>query len=216
MAEIDLRPDVVTVAATRADGGLTVSRFVTQEYRAPTTEDIAAGITTKVPNGRPKEITPEVVNKSYERREGNAAVVSWEFVPNDYLGEDTDRTFRTAWVHARGRKKPDHDIAKAREIVRVHLRTVRLAEFCRLDTQYAQADEAGDQDAKKEIGALRQKFRDVTEDPRIDAAQTVDELKELLNLKVLVPETVGRSYMKEKMRVNPAIPGVVEREKGKK
>jgi hypothetical protein len=217
MAEIDLSDDVVTVAATRADGGLTVSRFITQTYRAPTEEEIRNGAPlVKIPNGRPREITPEVVNEVYGRRlqliaEGKkppgSEIVTWEFVPNDYLDEDTDDTFRNAWVHehGKGQRKPDHDMPKAREIQRVYLRKARIAEFDRLDNDYRIADEAGDQNAKKEIGTLRQKFRDVTDDPRIEQAQTVEELK-ALRLDVLVPETLGEKHT-DKMRISPAIPG---------
>jgi hypothetical protein len=215
MAEIETAPDVVTVAATRADGGLTVSRFVIQEYRAPTEDEIKKGAPlVKVPNGKPREITPEVVNEVYGRRDqqiaegkkppGNA-VVSWEFVPNDYINEDNDDTFRNAWVHKRGQRKPEHDMPKAREICRVYLRRARVAEFDRLDNEYRIADEAGDQQAKKNIGAIKQKFRDVTEDPRIENAKTVEELK-ALRLEVLVPETLGEKVT-DKMRINSAIPG---------
>ena len=213
MADIDLSPDVVTVAATRVDGGLTVSRFITQEYRAPTEEEIKNGAPlVKIPNGKPREITPEFVNEVYARkRTGGDVIVSWEFVPNDYCDETTDRTFRNAWKHDRGGRKPKHDMPKAREIHRVYLRKARMAEFCRLDNDYRIADEAGDTKARKEIGALRQKFRDVTEDPRIEAAQTVEELK-ALRLEALIPETKGEKYM-EKVRVSPAIPGVVEARK---
>lgn len=186
------KPDVVTVAATRADGGLTVSRFIISEENPV--------------------ITTEVVNEVYGRRviqiaEGKKppgdAIVSWRFVPNDFVDENTDDTFRNAWKDD-GNGKPDHDMPKAREIHRAHLRRARVAEFDRLDNDYRVADEAGDHQAKKDIGAVRQKFRDVTEDPRIEAAQTIDELK-ALRLEQLVPETKGEKST-DKLRVSPAIP----------
>jgi hypothetical protein len=176
------KPDVVTIAISRADGGTTIKRLVTSEI-APTPENIEAELA---------------------KRPHMFAGATWEIVPNDYVDENTDRTFRAAWVHARGRKKPDHDMPKAREIHRVHLRRARLAEFDRLDNDYRMADEAGDAQAKKDIAAVRQKFRDVTDDPRIEAAQTVEELK-ALKLAALVPETLGVKST-DKMRISPAIP----------
>jgi hypothetical protein len=176
-------PDVVTVVISRADGGTSIKRIITSEL-APTPENIEA----------------ELAKRSHV-----FAGATWEIVPNDYVDENTDRTYRNAWVHAKGRKKPDHDMPKAREIQKVYLRKARMAEFCRLDNDYRIADEAGDQKAKKDIGALRQKFRDVTEDPRIEAAQTVEELK-ACRLDALIPETLGEKYM-NKLRVSPDIPG---------
>lgn len=203
---MDLRPDVITVAATRADGGLTVSRFIVREYRAPTEDEMAKGITDRVAF-REIDPTPEFINEVYARkRTGGDIIVSWEIVPNDYCDTGTDRTFRNAWAHEHGKsqRSPRHDMPKAREIHRVYLRKARMAEFCRLDNDYRIADEANDQKAKKDIGAVKQKFRDVTDDPRIEACQTVEELK-ALRLDVLVPETLGVKYM-EKLRVSPDIP----------
>jgi hypothetical protein len=190
---MDENPEVVTVAATREDGGLTVSRFIiTREHPV---------------------ITPEWINEIYTRkaRDTGKVVVSWEVVPNDYLNDDTDNTYRNAWKHNAGGRKPDHDMPKAREIHRVHLRRARLAEFDRLDNDYRMADEAADVQAKKEIAVIRQKFRDVTEDSRIETAKTVEELK-ALRLDVLVPETLGVKAT-EKMKISPAIPGVAEKDK---
>lgn len=180
-------------------------------------------ITTPIPSGKPRPATPERVNATIQQYidagvwdgpktmwkvpathpNGN---YKWEIVPNDYLNETTDKTFRNAWVHdhGKGQQKPVHDMPKAREIHRVYLRKARFVEFCRLDNEYVIAEDAGDLEAKKVIGALRQKFRDVTEDTRIEAAQTIEELKSL-KLVDLIPETQGVNYMTEKMRVSPSI-----------
>jgi len=181
-------PDVRTVAVSRVDGGVTVLRVIENEYG---------------PHGEIRkhhDITPDYVERLIAKYDwkGSLAPVGWEFVPNDYVDETTDHTYRNAWKHNKGGKKPDHDMTKARELQRIHLRKARLAEFCRLDNDYRIADEAGDVKAKKEIGALRQKFRDVPAHPSIEAAQTVEELK-LLRLDALVPETKGEVYM-DKMR----------------
>ncbi len=181
-------PDVKTVVVTRVDGGVTVVRVIENEY-GPDGEML-----------KHHGITPDYVERLIAKYnwQGRLAPVSWEFVPNDYVNEDTDHTYRDAWKHKKGGKKPDHDMTKAREIQRIHLRKARLAEFCRLDNDYRIADEAGDIKAKTKIGALRQKFRDVTKHPSIEAAQTVADLKKL-RLDTLVPETKGVVYM-DKMR----------------
>lgn len=191
-------PDVKTVAITRVDGGVTVLRIIEVEYTS------SGEVRAKF------DITPEYVDALIQKHidggnwNGLLKPVSWEFVPNDYMHEDDDYTYRNAWVHAPGGKKPNHDMPKAREIHRVYLRKARLAEFCRLDNDYRIADEANDQAEKARIGAHRQAFRDVTEDPRIEAATTVEELK-ALRLDALLPEiTKGEKYM-DKMRVSPHI-----------
>jgi hypothetical protein len=156
-----------------------------------------------------REPTPEYINSLIEKRyeagmwnsDNGKKALSWRIVPDDFA--DTDRTFRNAWKDGRN-GKPDHDMPKAREITRIHLRKERLKEFCRLDHVYRLAEEAGDQEVKREVATVKQKFRDVTDDPRIEAAQTVEELK-ALKLAELVPETVGAKYM-DKMRFKTAWP----------
>jgi hypothetical protein len=87
----------------------------------------------------------------------------------------TDRAFRDAWTFD-GRSF-GHDMVKAREIHRDRLRVQRAPLLVALDVAYARADEAGDVAAKAKIAADKQALRDVTDNPAIDAAQTVDELK---------------------------------------
>jgi hypothetical protein len=87
----------------------------------------------------------------------------------------SDRSFRDAWTF--DGKSFGHDIAIAREIHRNRLRAQRAPLLADLDVAYARADEAGDVAAKAKIAADKQALRDITTDPAIDAAQTVDELK---------------------------------------
>lgn len=177
-----------TVAISRVDGGLTVVRIL--EKGSYTIDD---------------DYIQSIIDKYVE---GGCWIngqlpVSWRRVPNDFVSKDTDRTYRNAWKDTPGHSKPDHDMSKAREIQRIYLRMARLAEFCRLDNEYRIADETNNIQEKMRIGAEKQAFRDVTEDPRIEAAQTVEELK-LLRLDYLLPEiTKGEKYM-DKMRFNTA------------
>lgn len=198
---MDTTPETVTVVITRADGGMTVKKIIRTEFNEP-----QEGDEFPFPSLH-RDITPEFIEAELAKRPHMFANhQGWEIVPDDYVDDTTDRTFRNAWVHTKGKGKPDHDMSKAREIHRVYLRKARLAEFCRLDNDYRIADEAGDVPEKRRIGAERQAFRDVTDDPRIEAAQNVDELK-ALRLETLLPEiTKGVSYMNQKMRVSPFIP----------
>jgi hypothetical protein len=61
------------------------------------------------------------------------SVIAYEDIPKD-------RTYRNAWAHEHG-KPIHHDIAKAKEIHRDHMRTFRAAKMAALDVAYQRADE---------------------------------------------------------------------------
>jgi len=83
-----------------------------------------------------------------------------------------DRTFRDAWTPSL-----TVDMAKARNIWRDRMRRARTPKLAALDVEYQRADEAGDILKKRDVAARKQALRDVTNDPRIDAAQTPEALK---------------------------------------
>ena len=87
----------------------------------------------------------------------------------------TDRTFRGAWQF--NGSAVDIDMAAARDIHRDNLRAERKPLLDALDVDYMKALEQGGDTAA--IAAQKQVLRDVTDDPRIDAAATPDELKAL-------------------------------------
>lgn len=87
----------------------------------------------------------------------------------------TDRTFRGAWQFSGN--AVDIDMAAARDIHRENLRQARKPLLDALDVDYMKALEQGGDTAA--IAAQKQVLRDVTADPRIDAAATPDELKAL-------------------------------------
>lgn len=202
MIRNELSPDTVKAAVRRVDGGLTILVVVVGTY------EIVNGVRVKTSERDPVEAIERALYK-FERdgvwtKENGKKHVDWEIVHDSFTNDTgTDITYRDAWVHTPGAKKPGHDIVRAREIQRVYLRKARLAEFCRLDNDYRIADEANDHAAKAEIGRLRQKFRDVTADPRIDEAQTVEELKKL-RLDYLIPETLGERHT-DKMRTKSVL-----------
>lgn len=88
-----------------------------------------------------------------------------------------DRTFRGAWTLDAGVIVVDMDRARA-----LHLEALRAARaplLAALDVQYQRADEENDAEAKAEVIARKQVLRDITDDPRIAAAATPEQLKAL-------------------------------------
>ena len=86
-----------------------------------------------------------------------------------------DRTFRGAWQF--NGNAVEIDMTAARDIHRDNLRRERAPKLQALDVDYMKALEQGGDTAA--IAAQKQVLRDVTEDARIDAAATPDELKAL-------------------------------------
>lgn len=170
-------PDVVTVAVSRVDGGVTVMRVVTREY-APDPLDSTQRIVIRSFDPTPAyvdSLIAKYVNDGHWV--GGFSPTSWRFVPNDYVDETTDKTFRNAWKDIPGRGKPDVDMPKARELHREKLRDKRANILEALDADYMKADEANDQAKKREIATRRQALRDITQHPEIDAATTPEALK---------------------------------------
>jgi len=87
----------------------------------------------------------------------------------------TDRTFRGAWQF--NGDAVEIDMVAARDIHRDNLRAERKPLLEALDVAYMRALE--DDTGTVDITAEKQALRDVTADPRIDAAATPDELKAL-------------------------------------
>jgi len=172
------KPDVVTVAVSRVDGGLTIMRVITTEYRPTSSEEKAAGLGDRVANWT-REPTPAYIDSIIAKHAwtGGLQATTWRIVPDDIVDEATDHTFRDAWKDDGGRK-PAVDMPKAREIQRERLRRLRDPLLTALDLEYLQADERGDQQQKKLIAEQKQALRDVTTHPEIENATTPDELKQ--------------------------------------
>jgi hypothetical protein len=69
------------------------------------------------------------------------------------------------------------DMAKAVEIQRNRIRALREPLLAALDVEFMRAVERGDQAEQARVVAEKQRLRDLTNDPRLTAAKTVDELK---------------------------------------
>jgi hypothetical protein len=101
-------------------------------------------------------------------------IIGWEEIEDENIV--SDRTFRNAWI-TKGGKKIDHDMNKAREIHREKLRAARVPILEKLDVDYIIADENNNSDEKNRIVKDKQRLRDITKDPRIDAANNIEALK---------------------------------------
>lgn len=89
----------------------------------------------------------------------------------------SDRTYRDAWKRGVGPQKIDHDMVKAREIHRNHMRRARAPLMEALDVEVMRKVEAGQPVGP--LAAQKQALRDVTADPAIDNAQDVASLKQV-------------------------------------
>lgn len=95
---------------------------------------------------------------------------------NSLYGVPSDRTFRSAWDHPDAGAAPlKVDMVKARDIWRDKIRAARKPQLEALDAEFMVALEKGQ--PTQAIAAKKQALRDATADPRIEQAQTPEELK---------------------------------------
>lgn len=117
------------------------------------------------------------------RAELPSPAVSWRFVEQAEVPARDE--YRNAWADTG--KAIAHDMTKARELHRDKLRRERAPLLASLDIEYQRADEADDRAAKRSIAEAKQALRDAPSDPRIEAAQTIDDLRA-----VALPEATAR------------------------
>lgn len=151
-------PEFVKIALTFKDETLGIMTFITRGapniYREPTRENIDAEC-----------------RKAFGHT-GNP-VMSWVMVSDNAFPKD--RTYRNAW-RWRG-NRVEHDMPAAREIHRGLIRERRAKLFDELTVEQERAG----RDATKldALESRRQRLRDATADPRIEAAKTIEELREI-------------------------------------
>jgi hypothetical protein len=102
------------------------------------------------------------------------SVASWRRISRSDIPQS--REFREAWTDT-GAGEIRQDISKCRKIHRDRIREARKPLLDSLDTEYQIADEQDNKARKREVAQKKQRLRDATDDPRIEAAQTVEELK---------------------------------------
>jgi hypothetical protein len=158
-----MRPEQIKVLATYADGGVAVIAFVTVSYR---------------PDGAvhwEREASPENIDAECAKISQvlPSPIVSWRVIADADV--PTARDYRNAWIDTGN--AVGHDMPRARELHRVKLRREREPRLAALDVEYQRADEREDRTEKRRLAALKQALRDAPADPRIDAAQTIEQLR---------------------------------------
>jgi len=99
-------------------------------------------------------------------------IVSWRVVqPEDF----PDADYKNAWID--DGQKISHDMVQARELFRQQVRKLRVAKFKVLDSLRAAAVRRNNTARIAELDAEADKWADAPADPRIEAAQSVEELK---------------------------------------
>lgn len=101
-----------------------------------------------------------------------ATVLTWRVVAESDL---PDREYRDAWTDTGA--AIGHDMGKAREMKRAFVRHARATAIVKLDGEWMKATGQDNKRAAADAEAKRQQWRDAPADPRIDAAQTIEELK---------------------------------------
>lgn len=162
-----MRPKQIKILGTYADGGVAVISFVTESY---------------LPDGQvhwTREATPENITAECAKISAvlPSPIVWWRVV--DEAEIPTERDYRNAWVDRGLGGGVGHDMARARAIHRDKLRRDREPQLAALDVEYQRADERDDKAEKRRVAAAKQALRDMTDDPRIDAATTIEALRAL-------------------------------------
>jgi len=123
-----------------------------------------------------------------EAKDATAEVEKWKLNASKYVSHrempieaiPTDRAFRNAWSDVTPELSIDVDMIKARDIQRDRIRAIRKPLLESLDVKSIQALESGDAATVASVVAQKKTLRDLPTDPRIDAAQTLRDLKAIL------------------------------------
>lgn len=166
-------PDVFLVILTFADGSVGVMQFITCEYAPDETPRWVRLATAE-------NIEAEIAKLQAVDDAGNCALPSekrpvkhWRFANDGEIPED--RTFRDAWRDNGTRLEVS--MPAARDLHRNHLRREREPRLAELDVEYMRALEGTAKRKPGEVAAEKQKLRDITKHPAIEAATTPEELK---------------------------------------
>ena len=124
----------------------------------------------QIPDEYRNMIPTEIIKKWPESE--RTKVVSFHAIADTDI--PVDRTYRNAWSW---NGKIEHDMVKARNIHRDHMRQVRAPKLAALDVAYLRAEEAGNTPLKEKIAAHKQALRDVLAIHAIESAATVEQLK---------------------------------------
>jgi hypothetical protein len=103
--------------------------------------------------------------------------VSWRVIAEaEHALFDENRVYRNA-LTMRG-DKIEHDMPRARECHRVQLRKIRTVAMAELDAEFSRYVTRDSKKAES-AEAKRQMWRDAPQNPRIEAAKSIEDLKKL-------------------------------------
>jgi len=102
--------------------------------------------------------------------------VSWRRIEPSEIKEQ-DRVFRGAWKDTGKAIEPD--LTKSKALKADMIRKERKVALRDLDAEWMRAMGQGKKAEVEAVEAKRQKWRDAPADPRIEAAQSVEELKQI-------------------------------------
>lgn len=120
-----------------------------------------------------RPLLPELIE--IEVKKAVPDYVSWKQISEDDLPERDD--YRNALRDIDG--KLQHDLATAKVLHRNIIRHERAAAFAKLDGDWMKAVAQNDVETIAAVEAKRQVWRDAPNDPRIDEANSIAELKTL-------------------------------------
>lgn len=142
-----------------------------------------------------RPVRPELIEKqitkwrALDSKEPRPAPIRWFIAkPGDI---PTDRTYRNAQVAHETEARVLHDMPMARALHRDLMRNERVERLLVLDQEWMAATREKDDALVADIDAEKQALLDATDDPRIDAAQTIDDLK-AVTLDSVVQEAAAR------------------------
>lgn len=172
-----MEPKQIFIAVTLTSGQVAVLGFFTVQ-RGPTLPDgavwldIERGIWGREPT--PENLASEIL-RVYPNPAKYRVMSDEEAEAHHLSGRNRDRQFRDALVD--DGKALVHDMVKARDILRDQLRVARVPLFDENDLVLQDALVSEDKVALQAATARRDQLRDITDDPRIESAQTVEDLK---------------------------------------
>lgn len=115
------------------------------------------------------------VNANWSRL-GDPTMIGWKRLSaEEHAMFNADREYRDAMTLKAG--KIEHDMPKARELHKARIRHLNGDKFMTMDREWVDANARGDTAEAAAVELRRKALRDAVNDPRIDEAKTLEELK---------------------------------------
>lgn len=173
----------VYVLAVRSDGSVAHVAFQTT-MRYPTQPSSGGWVADGQGSWRRDPTDANILHdlkrlEEYWRQTDGLTISSWRrLTQQEHEMFERDRNYRDALELTNSELK--HNMPKARELHRALLRHVAGDKLMTLDRQWVDASASGDVLVAREIQRQRKALRDASDDPRIEAAQMLDELKRVV------------------------------------